>query len=144
MLGAAIDLKLAIDRASEAIVWDHSLHGTLDEKFWATRTTLAEGLGFVSSDKPGKTHVGLLGFFLSADLDVGGIDHDDEITRVDVCCVNGLVFTTKEIGGLDGNVAQMLVFGIYDPPTAFDFGGFGGKGLHTNLGKVVETRKTSP
>jgi hypothetical protein len=40
-------------------------------------------------------------------------------------------------------VAKMLIFGINDPPATFDFGGFGGKGLHTDLGKVVECRKTS-
>jgi len=143
MLGAAIDLKLAVDRTSKAIVWDHPLHGALDEKFRATGTTLTESLGLVSSDEPRETHVCLLGFLFSTDLDVGSIDHDNKVTRVYVRRVDGLVLTTKEIGGLNGNVAKVLIFGINDPPAAFDFGGFGGKGLHTDLGKVVEGRKTS-
>ena len=51
MLGAAIDLQLAINGAAEPVVRDHSFHGALDEQLGTTRSTLAEGFGFMTADK---------------------------------------------------------------------------------------------
>ena len=130
MLGSTVNLQLAVDGTAEAVVWDHSLHGALDQELGAAFAALAEGLGFVSTDEARKAHVGLLGLLLSTDLHLGGIDHDDEVTCVDVRGEDGLVLATEEIGGLDGDVAEVLVLGIDHPPLAFDLGSFGRKSLH--------------
>ena len=36
-----------------------------------------------------------------------------------------LVLTAKQIRGLDGDMAEVLVLSIDHPPLAFDLGGFG-------------------
>ena len=49
--------------------------------------------------------------------------------------VNGLFLAAQQIGGLHCHATQDLVCGVDDPPLAWHFVGFGGKGLHCILGK---------
>jgi len=135
MLCSGIDFQLPVDRAAKTIVRDHSLDGALDKELRSTLATLAEGLGLVSSNKTGKAHVGFLSLFLAADLDVAGIDHHNEVAGVYMWCKDRLMFASEQIGCLDGNMAEVLVFGIDHPPLAIDLGSFSGKSLHTEFGK---------
>jgi len=135
MLGTAVDLQLAVYRAAKTIVRDHTLYGALDQEFRAAFAALAEGLGLVASDETGETHVALLGLLLASDLYFRSIDHNNEITCVNMRGEDALVLAAKQIGGLDGNMTEVLVLGIDYPPLAFYFGGFSGKSLHSDLGK---------
>ena len=105
MLGTLINLQLAVDRASETIVWDHSLDRTLDEELGATLAALTESLGLMTSDKSGEAHVALLCLLLAADLDFSRVDHHDEIAGVYMGCPNRLMLAAQQIGGLHGNMA---------------------------------------
>jgi hypothetical protein len=135
MLGTLVNLQLAVDRASKTIVRDHSLDRALDEEFGTALAALAEGLGLVASDESGEAHVALLGLFFAADLDFSRVDHDDEIAGINMGCEDRLVLAAKQVGGLDGDMAEVLVFGIDHPPLAFDLGSFSGKSLHSDFGK---------
>lgn len=135
MFGTLVNFQLAVDRASEAVVRDHSLDRALDEEFGTALAALAEGLGLVTSDESGEAHVALLGLFLAADLDFSRVDHDDEIAGVNMGSEDRLVLAAKQVGGLDGNMAEVLVLGIDHPPLAFDLGSFSGKSLHSDFGK---------
>ena len=135
MLGTLVNLQLAVDRASKTIVRDHSLDRALDEEFGTALAALAEGLGLVTSDESGEAHVALLGLFFAADLDFSRVDHDDEIAGINMGCEDRLVLAAKQVGGLDGDMAEVLVFGIDHPPLAFDLGSFSGKSLHSDFGK---------
>ena len=135
MLGTLVNLQLPVDRASETVVWDHSLDCTLDEKFRAALAALAEGLGLMTSDESGKAHVAFLGLLLAADLDFSRIDHDDKIAGVHMGRPDRLMLAAEQVGGLHGNMAEVLVLGIDHPPLAFNLGGFSRKSLHTDFGK---------
>lgn len=135
MLGTLVNLQLAVDRASKTIVGDHSLDRTLDEEFGATLATLAEGLGLMTSDESGEAHVALLCLLLAADLDFSRVDHHDKIAGVHMGRPDRLMLAAEQIGGLYGNMAEILVLGIDHPPLAFNLGGFSGKSLHTDFGK---------
>lgn len=135
VLSTGVYFELPVNCAAEAVVGNHSLHGTLDEEFRATLATLTECLGFVSTDETRKTHVGFLGLFLAADLNVTGINHHYEVTCVYMWCKNCLVLASEQIGCLYGNMAEVLVLGIDHPPLAFDLGSFSGKSLHTEFRK---------
>ena len=135
MFGTLVNLQLAVDRASEAVVRDHSLDRTLDEEFWTALAALAEGLGLVAPDESGEAHVALLGLFLAADLNFSSIDHHNEISGVDMRSKDRLVLAAKQVGSLDGDMAEVLVLGIDHPPLAFDLGSFSGKSLHSDFGK---------
>src|SRR5437764_11733724 len=52
--------------------------------------------------------------------------------------IKRLLFSAQKIGRLYGDAAEDLVLGVNDPPLAWDFGGFCGKGLHRS-GKGPET-----
>ena len=135
MLGTLVNLQLPVDGASKTVVGDHSLDRTLDEEFGATLATLAEGLGLMTSDESGEAHVALLCLLLAADLDFCRIDHHDKIAGVHMGRPDSLMLAPQEIGGLHGNMAEVLVLGIDHPPLAFNLGGFSGKSLHTDFGK---------
>ncbi len=135
MLGTLVNLQLAVDSASEAVVRDHPLDRALDEELGTALAALAEGLGLVASDESGEAHVALLGLFLAADLDFSRIDHYDKIAGVDMRSEDRLVLAAKQVGGLDGDMAEVLVLGIDHPPLAFDLGSFSGKSLHSDFGK---------
>lgn len=135
MIGTAVDLQLAVNRAAKTVVRDHALHGALYQEFRAAFAALSEGLGLVAADETGETHVALLGLLLASDLHFRCIDHNNEVTRVNMRGEDALMFTAEQIGGLDGDMTEVLVLGIDYPPLAFHFGGFSGKSLHSNLGK---------
>ena len=130
MLCTAVNFQLAVDCAAEAIVRDHSLDGALNEELGTARAALTESFGFVTADETGEAHVGLLGLFLAADLNVCRIDDNDKIASVNMRGVNDLVLAAKQVGCLDGDMAEMLVFGVDHPPLAFYLGGFSGKSTH--------------
>jgi len=135
MLGTLVNLQLSVDRASETVVWDHSLDCTLDEKFRAAFAALAEGLGLMTADESGEAHIALLGLLLAPDLNFSRIDHHDKIAGVHMGRPDRLMLAAEQIGGLHGDMAEVLVLGIDHPPLAFNLGGFSGKSLHTDFGK---------
>ena len=104
MLGTLVNLKLAVDRAPETVVWDHSFDRTLDEEFGAALAALTEGLGLVTSDESGEAHVALLSLLLTSDLDFSRIDHHDEIAGVHMGRPDRLMLAAQQIGGLHGNM----------------------------------------
>jgi len=124
-------------------VGDHAPDGALDQELGSALPALAESLGFVAAHEAGETHVGLLGLLLAADLDLGGVHDDHEVTGVDVRGEDRLVLSAQEIGGLHGDVAEVLVLGVDHPPLAFDLGGFCGESLHGISGKVGEIRRAA-
>lgn len=135
MFGTTVDLEFAVNRTAKTIVRDHSLDGAFNKKFGAALTALTEGFGFVSPDKARETHIGLLSLLFTADLDVGGIDDNDEVTCVNMGCENGLMLAAEQVCSLHGNMAKVLVLGVDYPPLAFYLGGFCGKSTHSELGK---------
>ena len=95
-----------------------------------TRAPLTHRLRLVSTDEPGKAGVNLVFFLLAADRHLLGVDDDDEVPRVHMRRENRLMFAPEQDGGPGGHAAEGLLLGIDEPPFTFDFGGFGGKGLH--------------
>ena len=138
MLGTLVNLQLPVDSASETVVGNHSLDCTLDEEFRSTFAALAEGLGLMTSDESREAHVALLGLLLATDLDFSRIDHHDKIAGIHMGRPDRLMLAAEQIGGLHGNMAEVLVLGIDHPPLAFNLGGFSGKSLHTDFGKGDE------
>ena len=130
MLAALVNFKLAVDRAAEAVVRDHSAHRALDQELRMTLTACLERLGLVTADVTGEAHVGLLNFLFAAYADFAGIDHDDKVTGINVSGINGLALAAQEVGGLDGYMAEMLVGRIDDPPIALHIGSFCRECLH--------------
>ena len=125
MFSAGVNFEFAVEGATEAIVWNHSTHGTFNEEFGTALASGPECFGFVTAHVTGKAHIGFGYFLLAADSDFGSIDDDDKIAGVNVWGENGLVLSAKQIGGLDGDTAERLASGVNDPPVALHLFGFG-------------------
>src|ERR1044072_6770036 len=127
---APINLELPVNRPPEFVVRDHSADRAFDEQFRVTRTPGPGVFGFVSTDESGKAHEALLFFLLARQAHFLRVDHDDEVTGVDMRRVNGLFFAAQKIGGFHGHLTEDLIVGVDDPPFAWHFIGFCGKRLH--------------
>jgi hypothetical protein len=84
-----------------------------------------------------EAHISFLLFLLATEPHFVGIDHDDEIARVDVRRENRLFFSPEQLCRLHRDMAKYLVFGVNDPPLTGDFAGFGRKRFHRG-GKGTE------
>jgi len=61
---------------------------------------------------------------------LGGVDHDNVVTSVDVGRVNGLVLAAQTAGNLGRQASQDQIIGVDHEPVVFDFMRFSGKGFH--------------
>ncbi len=84
----------------------------------------------MAADEAGIAHVFLLDFLLAGEDRLFGVDHDDEVAGIDVAGEDGLVLAAQQHGGLFGDAADHLVFGINHKPLTFDLFGLGTKSFH--------------
>src|SRR5207244_11875438 len=71
---------------------------------------------FMAANVTGKAHECLLLLFFASDAHLVGINHDHEITGIDVWSEDGFLLSAQKIRGLDGNTAKHLIFRVDDPP----------------------------
>ena len=101
---------------------NHAADSPLDKKLGMPFPARGEALRLMAAHIAGETHVGLLDILFAANAHLLCIDDDHEITSVHVRGVDGLAFATKQVGGLYGHMAEMLVCRIDDPPVALNIG----------------------
>src|SRR5437870_10566801 len=95
-----------------------------------TRAPGADIFRFMAANVARKTHKAFLIFLFAGQSHFIGIDHDDEITSIDMRRENRLFFSPEQLCRLHRDAAQHLVLRVNDPPLAGDFAGFGGKRFH--------------
>ena len=130
VLRALVDVQLAENGATEAVVGDHSLDGAFDDKFGMTTATGLGRLGLVATDETGVAHVLLLDFLLAGEDGFLGVDDDDMVTGIDMGGENGFVFAAEKHGGFLSHTAYDLIIGIDNVPLTFDLFCFGAKSFH--------------
>jgi hypothetical protein len=74
--------------------------------------------------------VPLLVELVAGDLDLLGVDDDDEVAGVDVRCVLGLALAAERVGDLGRQAAERLALGVDEIPLARDLSRLGAVGLH--------------
>lgn len=126
----AIYFQFPINIATEAIVRNHSSYGTFNQQFWMTTAARPDAFRFVPANVTGKTHIRFLFFFFSGDPHLFRIDNNHKIAGIDVWRENGFFFPAQQVGSLHGDAAEHLVLSVNDPPFAWHFGSFCGKGFH--------------
>ena len=114
-----VNLQLGDDSGSEAVVRYHTFNGTMNEKFWATLTDFLDSLHFlIANVSTALAGVEFLLLLFTGQADFVSIDDDHEITRINVRSEDWVIFTTDQIGGGHGDLAEDLILGIDDPPLA--------------------------
>jgi hypothetical protein len=66
----------------------------------------------------------------TGDLELGGVDDDDEVTGIDVRRLNGFVFAAQTEGNFAGYPAEHLIGGVNHKPLVHDLSGFGAESFH--------------
>lgn len=130
VLGSGVDLELLHLSAPKTVFGDHSFDGPLNDVFRATLADLGRGLDGLTTDVARVTGVNFVILFISRETNVSGIDHDDEVTGVNVRCEDGFVLSAKKACGFHGDFAEDLVFSVDDVPLALDVGWFGRERFH--------------
>lgn len=130
MPGALIDVKLAENGTTEAVMGNHALDGALDDQLGMAGTAGLGGFGLVPADISGVAHVLLLRFLFTGENGFFRVNNDNMITGIDVVGVDRLVLAPQEDGGLFGHTPDNLVVGIKNIPFAFDLFGFGAESFH--------------
>lgn len=146
MHGSCIDLELAKDGTTEAVLGNHSVNGALNEQ---NRTALADhagSLNFLAADPSGEAGVNLFALFVTAEADLVCIDHHDEIASVNVRGENWLVLTTEQACCFNCNLTENFVLSVNHIPLALDISRLGRKGLHVfvSVSGVANLRDRRP
>ena len=114
-----VNLELGDDSSAKAVVWNHAFDSAMNEEFWATLTDFFHGLHLLITDVTTTlAGVEFLLLLLAGEADFVSIDDDHEITRINVRSEDRVVFTTDQVGGGHGDLAEDLILGIDDPPLA--------------------------
>lgn len=95
MLCTCIDLELAELGAAQACLRDHSPDSLLNKENWTAKAELLWSLNFLTADIAGETGVNLVGFFVTGEHALISVDHDNEITGVDVAGENWLMLAAE-------------------------------------------------
>src|SRR5665647_1140992 len=130
VLGTGVDLELVHLAAGERRLGQHPPHSRLHDALGTLVKQLADRGGAQPARVAG-VPVGHLGLTLVAgQRNLGSVDHDDEVTPVDVRGEGGLVLATEQSGGLSGEPAQDDVGGVDHVPGRLDLAGLRGVRAH--------------
>lgn len=130
VLGAFVNVQLAQNGTTEAIVRDHALDGAFNDQFGMTATAGFRRFGVMSTDVAGVAHVLLLDFLLAGKHGFFGVDDNDVIAGVDVSGEDGLVLSAEEDSGFFSHTTHDLIVGVDNVPLAFYLFGLGAKSFH--------------
>src|SRR5437867_657339 len=97
MLRAGVDLQLVDLRARELVARKHALHGPADRLGRPALQLVAKRPAPQSAGIAGVAAVELLVELVARDVDLLGIDDDDEVTGVDVRRVLGLALAAESV-----------------------------------------------
>ena len=95
--------------------------GALDGAARVPLQQFADGDGAEATRAAGVRVAHGVGALAPGESDLGRVDDDDEVTRVDMRRELRLMLAAQEVRDLDGQAAQDHVLGINDVPVAGDF-----------------------
>src|SRR5687768_15797432 len=118
MVGARIDLELAIHRVAHLGLRQHATHGLFHEPGRLTLPDVDRAFLAEAALEAAVPAIHLLILFAAGQLHGAGVHDDDVIARVDVWRVNRLVLALEQTRRHGRNPAQYLPVGIDDVPPA--------------------------
>src|SRR5438128_1525192 len=120
VLVAGVDLELAHQRAAERRARQHAADGVLDEPGGVARGGLPGAELLQAAREHGVVDVLLVVPLLAGQLDLVGVDDDDEVAAVGVGREDRLVLAAQDAGDGGRGAAQHLVLDVDDQPVALD------------------------
>ena len=102
VLVAFIDFQLGHEHTTEAVFGNHAANRVSDEFFRLLGADLRYRSVFLAALPAGITHERFVRLLLSGQPDFGRVDHDHEIARIEVRCIDGFVLPAQDVGHLCG------------------------------------------
>ena len=127
---ASVDLELAELGTSEAGLGDHSPNGALDHKNRAAITELLSCFNDFATYVSRETGINFIGLLGAAEDNLISVDHDYEITGINVGGESGLLLAAKQTCGFYSYLAENFALGVDHIPFAINLVWLGGKCLH--------------
>lgn len=125
MFGAGVHLQLFEHLAAEAVLREHAFYGVLDNE---SRLLDSDVLRRDNGDATRVTRVAevlLVGFLGAGETGFVGVHNDNEITRVDVWRIRGLMLAAKNGGDLRREPPDDQILSVNDVPHLIDFADLG-------------------
>jgi len=131
MLGTCIDIEVAVELVTKAILRKHSADGVFENALGMAGENLG-GSGFtLAAGITGVALIDLVGHFLAGEDDLFSIDDDYVVAAVDVRGEARLGLATEDVGNAGGQTSYGLILGINEHPFLLDGVLVGGDGLVT-------------
>jgi hypothetical protein len=130
MRGAGIHLQFAQLLATKGVLGKHASNGDADHFFWLGVQQLCIRTALEATWVTGVLLVKLLASLLLVQVDLVGVDDNDEVTSIDVWSKDRLVLAAKARSDLCGQTAEGEIGRINFEPGPGDVGRFGAEGLH--------------
>src|SRR5919198_4511486 len=135
MVGSGIDLELRQLLAGEAVAGKHPLDRLADHLGRPALQLIAKWPALEAAGIAGMAVVELVVELVAGDMDLFGVNDDDEVARIDVRRVLRLRLAAQRVGDLGRQAAQGLPLGVDEVPAALDLAGLCSPGLrHGNGG----------
>ena len=125
VLGTDEDLEAGHHALAEVVAGEHAGDGLLDHALGLALADLGGGGRAAAGAPAGVLLVDLLRLLGAGELDLLGVDDDDEGTGVDGRVEVGLVLAAEGVGDRDGEAAEGLSSGVDEQPLAVGAGIFG-------------------
>src|SRR5438552_6357312 len=130
MLGARVDLEFRDLLPREPVLRKHPLHGDTQHLGGPALELLAKRPAAEPAGIARVAVVPLLVELVARDLDLLGVDDDDEVPGVHVRRVLRLQLAAERVRDLGREAAERLALGVDEVPLARDFSRLGAVGLH--------------
>ena len=118
MIRAGVYLEFLENLATEAVVRNHALDGTLHESLGVLGPDGRRGEALLATAPTGEGGHHLVSFLVASEHNFVGIDHDDEVTGVEVRRKCRLVFAALNVGRRGGHLAEHGAVRVDDMPLA--------------------------
>src|SRR5450432_4462729 len=120
MIRAGIHLQLSQLLGAEAVVREHALDRPANDLLRATLEEVTEGLLLVALGMTAVADVELGFELVAADRDLGRIEDDHVVARVEVGGVGWLVLADEDVGDPRRKAAEGLIRRVNDEPAPVD------------------------
>jgi membrane-bound lytic murein transglycosylase B len=105
---------------AQGVVGKHALDRLLNDPLRKTGLQGGETFGLHATGTARMAAIELLGWLVATDPDLVGVDDNDEVTRVEMGGVGGLVLATQHLGHLAGQPAEGLIRRVDQIPLAVE------------------------
>ncbi|CAD5956182.1 protein of unknown function [Streptomyces sp. KY75] len=130
VLVARVDLQLRDHLTAQGVLGDHAADGLLDGLLGVLREKLVVAHRTETAREARVAVRHLLGLLVARQVNLVGVDDDDEVAHVHVGGVDRLVLTSEEVRSRGGQTAQDDVLSVDDVPLARHISGLGAVRTH--------------